>query len=107
MAQGEGEQVDRGRRRKELLAAYHDCFASPHGQLVLRDLAKLCHLGRGTYTAGAPDMVAFLEGQRSVMLHILHCCKVNANDPNTWRQVMGDEPLAVLNPPLHLEGEHG
>lgn len=62
--------TDRKKAFLELLEAYKVVFASPHGQMVLKDLAINCHVERTTFDAGNTDVTFFNEGKRAVALYI-------------------------------------
>lgn len=55
---------------KDLKQNYQVLFASDDGQIVFDDLQKRFHVNQTTFSTDALEM-AFLEGQRSVMLFIL------------------------------------
>ena len=54
----------------DLLEAYKIVFASPHGQMVLEDIAANCHVHKTTFNAGNSDVTFFNEGKRAVALYI-------------------------------------
>lgn len=53
---------------------------TPPGQLILADLARLCHATTVTIEPGDPQMTAFREGQRSVWLHVLSMLALSPSD---------------------------
>jgi hypothetical protein len=55
---------------KDLKQSYQHLFATDDGDKVLDDLGKRFNLDQTTFSSDAMEM-AFLEGQRSVMLFIL------------------------------------
>ena len=55
---------------QDLKKSYQHLFATDDGDKVLDDLGKRFNLDRSTFSTDAMEM-AFLEGQRSVMLFIL------------------------------------
>ena len=58
---------------KKRYQMYKETFSTPTGKEVLADLQKSCYINRSTITAkSAPDpyLIAFNEGQRSVVLKI-------------------------------------
>ena len=55
---------------KDLKQSYQVLFATDDGTKVLDDLHKRFHVDQSTFSNDALEM-AFLEGQRSVMLFIL------------------------------------
>ena len=56
--------------QKDLKQSYQVLFATDDGSKVLGDLQKRFHVDQSTFSTDALEM-AFLEGQRSVMLFIL------------------------------------
>lgn len=59
--------------REDMLAtAYRQCLhpAGETAQLVLGDLARVCHVGETSFVAGDPLATARNEGQRAVFLYI-------------------------------------
>jgi len=62
--------TDRKREMLDLLEAYKVVFASPHGQIVLKDLEIHCHVNKTTFVAGDSDVTFFNEGKRAVALSI-------------------------------------
>ena len=57
-------------KRRRRRAAFRDCFQTPQGQEVLRDLAKFCCADESTYYEGSPHRTSYNEGARAVWLHI-------------------------------------
>ena len=55
---------------KDLKQSYQILFATNEGTKVVEDLQKRFHVDQTTFSSDALEM-AFLEGQRSVMLFIL------------------------------------
>lgn len=55
---------------KDLKQNYQVLFATDDGTKVLDDMQKRFHVDQSTFSSDALEM-AFLEGQRSVMLFIL------------------------------------
>lgn len=62
--------ADRKKVFLDLLEAYKVVFASPHGQIVLKDLEAHCHVNKTTFVAGDSDVTFFNEGKRAVALFI-------------------------------------
>lgn len=55
----------------DLIYAYKRIFAHADGQAVLRDLIhRFGYCRVSTFVAGQPDLTAFNEGRRSVLMHI-------------------------------------
>jgi hypothetical protein len=52
-----------------VILAYGQCFSSEAGRVVLEDLKKSL-ANRSSFVAGKPDVTAFHEGQRDVVLRI-------------------------------------
>lgn len=55
--------------REEIKEAYAFCFGEQDGDVVLQDLEDRFHINVPTFSKDAGEM-AFLEGQRSVVLYI-------------------------------------
>lgn len=55
---------------KKLKESYQVLFATDDGSKIINDLQKRFHVDQSTFSTDALEM-AFLEGQRSVMLFIL------------------------------------
>ena len=51
---------------------YVTVFNSDTGQRVLADLMSQFHMGRSSHASGDACETAFREGERHVVLHILH-----------------------------------
>jgi len=71
---------------KKLTLAYRNTFTSPEGERVLADLGKRCPLLRSSIRADKGidvNKLLFLEGQRSVLLHIYSMLN---RDPNAETQ---------------------
>jgi len=68
------DQVKRFFRKRN---DYKDAFESQAGKRVLNHLMKLYKVLEPTYTSNSPHDTSFMEGQRSVVLHILHILKEN------------------------------
>lgn len=51
---------------------YSAVFATDVGQRVLADLMSQFHMGRSSHASGDACETAFREGERHVVLHILH-----------------------------------
>ncbi len=54
----------------ELAKAFKRLFSSEDGVKVLNHLSRFCMEKRSTFCPGAPDMTAFNEGGRTVILEI-------------------------------------
>ena len=52
-----------------LKAAYNDVFNTDNGKIVLKNLQERCYKKKTTMDAN-PNVVAFREGCRAVLLHI-------------------------------------
>lgn len=59
------------RQRRRLAGAYTECFATPAGELVLRDLLRICGVLETSHQPADAYETAFREGRRSVALEIL------------------------------------
>jgi|TARA_R110002167_G_scaffold86444_2_gene233995 hypothetical protein len=51
---------------------YEELFANEIGERVLSDLFDNFHMARSTHVNGDSHETAYREGQRNVVLHILH-----------------------------------
>lgn len=60
---------------RKLLASYKDVFTGPSADVVLQDMMRHCSFMDETFDSDGLSM-AFNEGRRSVILHILR--RVNA-----------------------------
>lgn len=60
----------------KLQQAYSKCFSSEEGQIVKKDLEKVCFKNFTTISENS-NMMAFNEGQRAVLLHIETRIKMN------------------------------
>lgn len=67
------EFMQKVRERKQ---SYVDTFESAAGLKVLEDLSRLAFANRTTFDAN-PQQMAFNEGQRSVVLHIINSMKID------------------------------
>ena len=69
------EAVDPGLERLDqkqyIERCYNRLFNSPDGQIVLEDLAKVCHIDNPAYVVGQPDALLLNEGMRMVFLTII------------------------------------
>ena len=57
---------------EQLQITYRQVFKTIEGQQVLKDLQRRYHLNATTFERGDPHYSAFLEGQRDVVLTIMH-----------------------------------
>lgn len=55
-----------------LQTTYRQVFNSVEGQRVISDLQRRYHINATTFERGDPHYSAFLEGQRDVVLTIMH-----------------------------------
>ncbi len=55
---------------EQLIRAYHVCFSSPSGQLVLTDLSKFCRAAETCVVPGDQYATFILEGRREAFLRI-------------------------------------
>jgi len=60
----------------KLQKAYSDTFNSKEGQIVLEDLRKICFKDSLTINE-QPNIMAFNEGHRAVLLHIERAMRMN------------------------------
>ena len=57
-------------KRRRVVLAYQNVFASDDGKLVLEDLARQLFANKQTYIGGIPDASAFNQGMREAFLWI-------------------------------------
>ena len=57
---------------EQLQLIYRQVFKTIEGQQVLEDLQRRYHVNATTFERGDPHYSAFLEGQRDVVLTIMH-----------------------------------
>lgn len=67
-------------------ADYRYIFGTDEGQRVLKDLMQRTHMF-GTTFDGNPHAMAYNEGRRSVVLHIMKMLEVN---PEQYRHLYGE-----------------
>jgi hypothetical protein len=60
---------------EQVVAAYHSVFDTPHGEIVLEHLAKVCHLFDMNTIGRDPYETYLREGERRVLLSILNVLK--------------------------------
>ena len=65
----ESEKPTAHKKRK---SDYEEVFSTTTGMRVLSDLSSMFHMGRSTHINGDSHEAAYREGQRNVVLHILH-----------------------------------
>lgn len=58
--------------RRRLAHAYRDAFATPAGELVLRDVLRLAGVLEVSHAPGDAHQTAFIEGRRSMGLEVLN-----------------------------------
>jgi hypothetical protein len=62
--------------RNALKQCYRNIFATPEGEIVLRDIIRIGCVAKPTYCRGDQYETAFQEGRRHLALTILHkVCK--------------------------------
>ena len=59
------------KRTKNLHENYKAVFDTPQGQVVIKHLMKIGHVFEPSFTSGDPNITAFKEGQRHIVLSIL------------------------------------
>lgn len=69
-----------GNKAGQVRRAYRAAFADGRDKLIMADLADLCHARTTTFAPGDPQLTAFREGQRSVLLHIADVLGIRAAD---------------------------
>ncbi len=66
-----------------LQTVYRQVFNSVEGQRVISDLQRRYHINATTFERGDPHYSAFLEGQRDVVLTIMHLMGDRKATPTT------------------------
>lgn len=83
---------------------YKKVFEADEGQRVLRDLMIGFNFGHNVYAPGDDPMtVAFRDGQRSVVLHILHTLGIEVDPVDAVRIIQMQREDYGLH--LHEHGE--
>lgn len=71
------DDIKRARKQISIIASYKEVFSSELGRKVLLDLMKDNHMGSSTFVEDKSDLSAFHQGERNVILKILHRMKTN------------------------------
>jgi len=74
---------------KRLSEAYSRLFASDDGKRVLSDLLRRFHALGPTFVEGSPDLSAFREGERNVILYILTRLRMTEAD---YEKIVQEQP---------------
>ena len=74
-------QVKKAKKYVETVSAYTNIFRSPDGDIVLTDLMKNHGILSNSYNGDVNQML-IKEGERNVVLRILHLLKVDINELN-------------------------
>jgi hypothetical protein len=61
---------------------YQTVFSSEAGNRVLADLMSTFHIGSSSHVSGDSHETSFREGERHVILHIMH--KISKRSDPTW-----------------------
>lgn len=69
------EERQEFKRYAAKLQDYKATFESAHGRRVLYDLMKACHMLDSSHVNKDPNETVFNEGERNVVLRILHFVK--------------------------------
>lgn len=72
---------EKSKKYTEVVHAYHNLFRSVDGDLVLTDLMKTHGILSNIYSGDINKML-IREGERNVVLRILHLLKVDINEIN-------------------------
>lgn len=65
-----------------LRQAYQKVFSGPHGELVLKDLARFCGVGKDGFSRDVSEM-AHNTGLRKAFLRVQNM--MNVTDDHIWR----------------------
>src|SRR6266568_9425068 len=78
---------------------YKRLFKSDDGRKVLRDLFKNFSMLDGTFAPNRGELeLAYLEGQRSVVLHILSRLNIDADELQThMTEAINEKPLFAIS----------
>lgn len=66
-------------RAKQRKNDYESTFNSPHGKRVLHDLMRRSHMTGSTFSKD-PHEMALKEGERNLMLYILHNLNIREDE---------------------------
>lgn len=73
------------RKQGDLVVAYQKVFATPEGDLILKDLMKIGYVDRTTFAPDSQYETAFREGQRALVLRLI---QIINTDPDYLAQLM-------------------
>lgn len=71
--------IKKANKKVALYADYQSMFASPMGINVLHDLMKTHYVMGSTFDVNTNEMI-LKEGERNVVLRILHILKINTKE---------------------------
>lgn len=71
--------------------AYREVFETPAGRQVLADLLEFAPVYRRAFEPGFPDVSAYHEGQRVIVLHILRMAGLSHAEVEQMAQQMESE----------------
>ncbi len=74
-------------RLKEIHENALTTFSSPQGSFILAWLYEIVRMGKTTFVPGYPDMSAFNEGKRWVLLRIMQ--EMHIDDEELFRRAKG------------------
>ncbi len=75
---------------------YNQTFDTPHGQRTIDDLKKFTGAMRANIPSdNNPLMMAYREGQRSVMIHIFHKLRQDLSKTNKQTHAVNERNLDV------------
>ena len=89
---------DKNEKRKDYVAI----FSSEEGNRVLINLMDLFHMSTSSHVEGAATETAFREGERHVVLHILHMLG-KRNDPQWLNSSLDESKIQYETPVFHHE----
>lgn len=71
--------------RINLQETYAAVFETPQGQQILKHLCKTYKISRSAFAPGQPDMTAYMNGQRDVVIAILR--QINKDTTKLIQQI--------------------
>lgn len=71
--------------RINLQETYEAVFETPQGQQVLKHLCKTYRVHKSAFAPGQPDMTAYMNGQRDVIIAILR--QINKDTTKLIQQI--------------------
>lgn len=74
----EGNALKEATEALEVVRAYQSVFSTPQGEIVLKDLAQKCFMGKSVADISQPVLSVFNDGKRCAFLDILNM--INASE---------------------------